>query len=420
MNIALLLKIVFQRKSWIIATSLVAAVAAVWILVNAEPLYVSGSKLWIRESAENSSLLRIERTGAASDTHIQVQEQVIRSNRVMDGALVRGDLAKPVASRSILSRYKKPSEAPPAPKRLDALKALASSVNVSIVNPEVLIVSATMNDPELAQRAVQSVIDEFQEVSLEIAVDAIDRHQEYLEKQRSERDAKLREQQDALQRFEERHPEVTSAPGDSAGLTGTGGGIQSPTFAKSTTDVGPVPLISRQLAELELKRNRLAATLDPKSYEMKKLNLEIEQGKALLDTYLASLAQQGKMQLEYDTMNWELEQRRTSTAELLKEIQQLDVSRGSRIAEQSGITVLDPPSFDPEKIHPKKKATLMAALVLGTIAGGGLALLAHLLDPRIRYAEALETSLKVPVLADLPYKKPTRAERKAAKAKAGA
>jgi|GEM_PF-1210067 len=326
MNIALLLKIVFQRKSWIIATAFIAGLAALWILVNAEPLYVSGAKLWIRESAENSSLLRIERTGAASDTHIQVQEQVIRSNRVMDGALQRGDLGKPVKSRSMLSKYRPPKQDPVAPDHLDALKALAGSVNVSIVNPEVLIVSATMNDPELAQRAVQSVIDEFQEVSLEIAVDAINRHQQYLEEQRVEREAKLREQQEALIAFEERHPELSStagnlAPGDSIGPVGSGGGIQSPTFAKSTTDVGPVPLISRQLAELELKRNRLAATLDPQSYELKKLNQEIEQGKALLDTYLASLAQQGKMQLEYETMNWELEQRRKSYAELLKEIQ---------------------------------------------------------------------------------------------------
>lgn len=398
MNIGLLLKIAFERKAWPIATLLIAALAASWMLINAEPVYVSGAKLWVRQRMESSELLRTQRTGAQSDTHINVQAQVIQSNRVMDGALDRADhLLQHTPSRSIRSKLRPPPPPTEAPVRLKCLKALARSVNVSIVNPEVLIVSAQMNDPKLAQSAVQAVIDEYQEASLQLALDEIKRHAEYLDKQGKEREADIATQQAELLAFEQRHPELGKTPIQDLSIT-------SPTFAEQTTDVGAVPLITRQLAEMELKRNNLSATLAPGSYELRQLEAEIRQGQALLQNYLNALAEQGRMQVQHESMRWQLEQKRKAYASLVEEVQRLDLSRGSRIAEQSGITVLDPPSFDPEHIHPKKKATLMAAMVLGLIGGAGLGLLAHLLDPTVRYREALEASTGAPVLAVIPRK----------------
>jgi len=403
MNLSYLFRLVFLRKWWLLLPLMISPIFTVYLLLSAEPEYLSGAKLWVKEQSESSDLLRIERNGSHGDTHINVQSQIIMSNRTMEEVIKRTGLIIPPPSRSVLGLRRQAkgqaTKETKAPSKIDALKSIHKSVHVNVVNPEILIISAHMNDPHLAQLVVSNVVDVYRENSLALVLDEIERHEKYLITQQERLDKEVNEQEQLLIDFESNHPEVAG---------GMGRAIQSPTYALETAQVGPVPLLARQLAELELKRNHLATTLESNSFELKSLDAEISAGRALLDSYLASLSIQAKQQVEHDKLSWSLDKLRESRAALQAEVMQIALSRGAKIAEASGITVLDQPSFDDERIAPKRKNALIGSIVLGLLGGLGLLVVVSLLDTVYRYPEEIEADLEVPVLATLPLIKRRR------------
>ncbi len=72
----------------------------------------------------------------------------------------------------------------------------------------------------------------------------------------------------------------------------------------------------------------------------------------------------------------------------------------------SNISVVQPASFEPRAIRPRKALNLALGLIVAVCGAFGIALLAEYLDHSLRTPEEVETNLDVPTLASIPRMRP--------------
>lgn len=83
-----------------------------------------------------------------------------------------------------------------------------------------------------------------------------------------------------------------------------------------------------------------------------------------------------------------------------KRIRELDLSEAASAAVE--VSVVEPARVSERVFSPQKKTTLAIALVLGLIAGLGLACVRDWLDPRLRDADEIKAVLGMPILGMVP------------------
>jgi len=391
------LHLFFLRWKWIVIPPVMAVLFSGVLLLFVQPKYVSVFKLWMKDRYEESGLLRIQRKGVQEDTHIQVQSEIIKSNRVLEDVAKRLDLSRPLPSQSLIARFtgwgqgEDGVEDKTAAER-SAVKALHKNVTTEIVNPEIMLVIVYMNEPELARTVARTVVESYRDTYLELLLYELDANEEYLltrQKQLAE-DIEARTQD--LIEFEQQYREAYHESGLQLQA-------ESPQFAENTVDAGPVPLIMRQLADLEMQRNRLSVIATAENASLKRLDAEIRKNRELLDRYLQKMSTQATLAIQHKDLLWRLQEARTSYKILIEEMDKLTLSRGVKMKEGRSITVLDAPSLDTEQVFPRKKATLIAAAIVGGMAGLALAYLIQVADPTYHVASQLAEELKVPVAA---------------------
>ncbi len=389
------LHLFFLRWKWIVIPPVIAVLFSGVLLLFVQPKYVSVFKLWVKDRHEESGLLKIQRKGLQEDTHIQVQSEIIKSNRVLEEVAKRLDLSRPLPSQSLISQFTGwgqndgGAEDKIAAER-SAVKALHKNVTTEIVNPEIMLVIVHMNEPELARTVAQTVVESYRDTYLELLLNELDANEDYLRIRQQQLSADIEARTQDLIEFEQQYREAYHESGVQLQA-------ESPQFAEDTVDAGPVPLIMRQLAELEMQRNRLSVIATAENASLKRLDEEIQKNRELLDRYLKKMSTQATLAIQHKDLLWRLQDARTSYKGLVEEIDKLKLSRGVKMKEGRSITVLDPPSLDTEQVFPRKKATLIAAAIVGSMAGLALAYLIQVADPTFHVASQLSEELKVPV-----------------------
>lgn len=404
-----LLYLLSTRKMLILFPLFLTPLFAILLLLFTEPTFISVAKIWAKEKADESMLLRIQRKGIQENTYAEVQAQIIKSNKVFQQVIEKLHLDRAIPSRTIFARLtgrggegKEPSDE----SLLEALHMLHKQVSVDVVNPEVLIITAKMNTPELSQKVLEAVIEFYKKVYLEILNKEVDDYEKLLAKQIASINRELREKSNRLLAFESHNPlhfakrgighqlltpvAVVDAISEKVGF--------SPSLAKTIADASPIPLIMNRIGELEMEQNQLKSIAGVNNFKLRQVEEEIGKNKLLLERYNRDLSNQALLTIHHDELIWELEETRKRYDYVVGEYDKILVSRGFKVKQTSSITILDSPTYEPKAIAPKKRMTVMASTFLGLVIAFALFYLSVVSDQKVYFSEELERISDLPLL----------------------
>ena len=418
MNIRSILYILFLRKWLIIIPPFVTCSLAVIILLFVEPVYTASIKLWNKEMKEESSILKVVRSDSQKDLYANVQREIIRSGAVLEKVLDEQNLIDPPESNSMLSRfYKLPKQEPKKPlsekqKRIAALSALQKNINVDIINPEIILITAKMNSPQLCLDVVNSVARNYKEAYLNILNEEIDEYEDVLKNRLSELSNKLIDSENTLKAFEDKNPDTIRKPqfqnrfGKLPDNVSNSLNVKTPlpSMSSDMNQVNPLTLVIHELSKLELQKSKLLTEVSRESELLKRVNQEIERNRQLLTAHMDKLSSQAKLAVEYQRLQWQVHLERERYTALLAEFDKITLSRGTKMKQISSISVLDKAVAPLYPIYPKKKMIVIAACFLGILTGLACAYLAHIIDTHIYTEDEILDQTGLPVLAVISYK----------------
>lgn len=416
MSLRNILYILFLRKWLIIIPPILTCLIAVCILVFVQPIYVSSLKMWNKEMQEGSEILQVVRKGDQKDVYANVQREIIRSGIVMEKVLDELNLIKPPPSNSMAARIFKHQPKPSKQKlnesqrRIEALNALQQSVEVDIINPEVMIISSRMNSPELSLKVVQSVAENYKETYLEILNNEIDRFEEVLTKRLSKLQSDLRNSENKLQDFENQNPDIVRKPEFQNRFNKLPNSAQDslnvktplPSMSSDMNQVNSLTIVIHELAKLEMKKSKLLTEVSENSDLLKSVDAEIVRNKKLLDKNMSKLSIQAKLAVDYQRLQWQVNLSRERYTSLLAEIDKIVLSRGTKMKQISGISVLNEATAPLYPVYPKKKMIVIAAGFFGILTGLACVYLAQLADNSFHLANEVKDELDLPVIGVIP------------------
>jgi uncharacterized protein involved in exopolysaccharide biosynthesis len=371
-------------------------------LCTVEPAYVSVAKVWTKERNEDSGLLRILREGEQEETHAKVQTEILFSDRVAVAVIDELGLLVPPPSQSTVSKLfgrggTRELEVDQERARGYALRALKKSLKVDLLNPEVLKISISMNEPYLSRRVLQSTMRHYQSVYLSMLQTEIEGYERYLGTEVLRLSGEVEQKMALLLEFESAHPELQRE------LTASVE-VEAPVPAALGRDVGDVsslPLIMSRISELELRRNQLSTVAGKGNHELDRVEKEIAKNLLLKDEYTQRLTGQAKLLVLHQQHEWELESARKRYSKMREAYDEVTVSKGTMLEQSASITVLDAPSLNLVRVAPRKKVILAASLFVGILLGLSAVYLATLFDKSYRRACEVEEETGLPVIGKL-------------------
>ena len=433
MSLRLIIYIIVYQKWFIIIPAILAPFIAGLMLTTVEPVYTSQAKVWSKEKQEESRLLQVKRFGSQGDTYADVQSNIITSNVVLEEVVNKLNLINPPPSNSIISRMF-PSEIEPIqPEEKDkaiteAVKALKGSVWVEIINPEILRIDVRMNSAILATEVAREVIDAYKRQYLLLLTREVNQYETFLAEHMAQVKNDVKSAQKRLLDFESVHPELAVSKEsrltpkeispNAAGLAknphSSKGALPSQQFSKQLSsstplvfvkdmgDVSAVPEILKRLAELKMKRNSIHFSAGTESLQLKFIDEEIKKTNEFLNEQIRDLSIQSQAAIEHESIIWDYSEARRHLIGITSEYNKILLSRGTKLKQISSIIILDPPSFDSQKVYPRKKSTLIATIFLGTLVGFALAYIAHLCDHTFHLPEEVTSATDLIVLGNSP------------------
>jgi len=180
--------------------------------------------------------------------------------------------------------------------------------------------------------------------------------------------------------------------------------------------------LAKELAKLEVERRGLMADFTEAHPSVQLLSSQIVAAqKRMLDTFQS--LQYGFLKriddLDDDIAGLEVELKKLPEAEqqlarltrlatvnadiytfLLQKHEEARIARAATI---SSINIIDPAIVPDEPVKPNKKKNLLLALIVGCMAGIGVAFFLEYLDDTVKDAESARAILGVPVLSVIPY-----------------
>ncbi len=392
-------RLVQWKWMWIIP-AVTAPVLALVLLLFVDPAYVSTCRLWVKERAEGSELLKIQRLGQQQNTYVEVQREIFSSNPVLEDVVRRGNLSAPPPRQSIFSRLTGLGRHPGAIAEIDATDDLRERVWVEVVNPEIIVVGCRMNTPELAQSTLNELVESYRRQYLNILNFEVNEYKRFLEEALRGLIGGVAVLEQDLEEFESAHPDTaTQPPLVSESLLR---GSPEIGLVREVNDVSPVPLVLQELARLELELNQAEIRFAPASTRVRQLNRQITKNRELLEGYMAELSESARLAVKHEAIKWRLQEARRQYTSINSEYHRILITEGTKLKQTSSITMLNLPTFEPEQISPRKKVTLFASLVLGFFFGFALFYLRFLMDRTYCLPEEVEQDLGLPVLAVVP------------------
>lgn len=416
MNFKQIIYILFLRKWLMIVPPILTCCLAVGILIFVQPIYVSSLKMWNKEMQEGSSILQVVRKGDQKDVYANVQREIIRSGIVMHKVLDELNLIQPPPSNSMASKIFKYNSKPSKTKlngdqrRIEALTALQKSVEVDIVNPEVVIISAKMNSPELSLKVVQSVAANYKNTYLEILNKEIDQFEEVLKKRLAKLESELKDSELLLQAFENKNPDIVRKPEFQNRFSKLPNSSQKslnvktplPSMSSDMNQVNSMTIIMHELARLEMKKSKLLTEVSESSELLKIVNAEINRNTTILELSMSKLSIQAKLAVDYQRLQWRVNLSRERYTTLLSEIDKIILSRGTKMKQIGGISVLNEATAPLYPVYPKKKMIVIAAGFFGVLTGLACVYLAQITDSSFHLPNEVNSELDLPVIGVIP------------------
>lgn len=369
---------------------------SVALILFSEPSFISTIKLWTKEKQQESMLLKVMRKGIQEETYVEVQREILLSDRVLKLVIDKNNLLVPPDSQKpiykILQKLGIDREEEIVEESIEerVIESLKKSIKVEILNPEVLEISVATNSPKLSYEVGVSLIEAYRTVYLEMLNQEVMHYQTFLENRLKEIDENLLVVNDQLLAFEANNPEVMISNGNFENYT------LPPSLAREIGDSSPIPHLLQRLGDLQMKSNQIAINAGKNSDRLKQVNNEIAETERLLSKYKNQLTGQAKLITEYEYLKWNQLNLRKSFDYVSDEMDKILLLQGAQLKQMGAITVLDFPYQPSIKSAPKKKKILIMALFLGSFIGFSVAYLRQIFNPIILVSEDLEKITKKP------------------------
>lgn len=401
MSVRKFIFMLFYFKWLLIVPALIAPVISFIMLLFVEPSFSSSCKLWTKEHAESSQLLRVQRAGTQETTFVEVQREIIMSDGVFNEVIDKCDLLTPPPSQTLFAKITgMKQKVDPISEgfdpKIEALRALRHSVWTAIVNPEILTVEVKMNSPELAQKVLLALLDSYRSNYLRILSAETKEYRQFLSSQLEHMRERLHDKEQELIDYEQKTPLLQTTPGQ---YTITSGSLD---FANGVGDFSPVPAILKELATLEMMKVRALSRYDKDASKIAEIERMIAENQTLLEQHSRNLSEMAKKAVLHKSLQWELQELRRHISEMETEYYQINISEGAKVKQVSNITVLEQPEIDIRPVYPKKKATIMASVFLGLIFGVGLVYLRIFTDGTYHLPEDIVADTGLSVIQVFP------------------
>ena len=456
--------ILLRHKWTILSVMLVALLVGAILSFSATPIFEAVGRVVInREGAETAGMKNSDASGNDSgddymvamdtQTHVlqsdAIAKQVIRKLNLDSNLAFAGKGAPPAASAAdaslIDSRFIEPHlEAALVGKFHGALQ-----IN-SIPRTRLLEIRFSSSDPNLAAKAVNTLIDTYIEQNYKTRLDATTRTADWLTQQLSELQLRVEESQEKLVRYQKAHgilgidekeniitsklnelnKELTAAEADRMQkesiyrMAGSG----DPELLSSLDPSSPLVKLRGQEEDLHRQLAQASVRFQPTFPKVQELNGELEAVQADIKTEVDRLASKYKKDyfaalehekllraslenqktdanqlnesaIEYSLLKRDVDSNRQLYEGLLQKLKEAGVMTGLR---SSNVRIVDPASAPTAPSSPNIPRNLLVSLLVGLAGGVSLAFILESRDDAVHSLEQAQMVAGLPSLAIVP------------------
>jgi succinoglycan biosynthesis transport protein ExoP len=473
-------KVIRRRRRTVLTAFFVLFGAVLIGTLKQKPVY--RAKALIEIDKENPSLVTSQellQLDEVSDAYLETQYRVLTS----------GDLAERVIRQLALDHNPEflPSPSPWLWKRLASLVSAAGPASGSAAAParslresvlshfeegldiqpfrrsRVVEIRFDSQDPDLAERVVNSLTENYIQKNLEARWAATQKTSDWLAQQLQDLKTKLEDSEDAMQKYaadngllyletDKGHAEsildqslrglqeeLTQAQADRFQKESLFGLVQAGEYGSlpGVVDNRLLQDLTVRLADLERDRAQLAATFKDDYPRVKEVHSQIAEVQSALDRerrraaqkigndYFAALRREKLVQqafaekqtqanqfaaksVQYGILSREVDSNKGLYEGLLQRLKEAGVSAGLKA---SNIRVVDPGTVSYKPVSPILPLNLGLAAFLGMALGVAIAFLQERLDQTLRNVDDVDQVLSMPVLGLIPVLKSSRGRK---------
>ena len=457
--------IALRHKWTILSAMLVALVVGAVVSFSTTPVYEALGRVVInREGADTAGLKNSDASGSDSYDDYMVamdtQTHVLQSDAIAKLVIRRLNLdSDPAFAGKGAAPASSTPEASPAqsryiePHREAGLVAkFHGSLQInSIPRTRLLEIRFSSTDPNLAAKAVNTLIDTYIEQNYKTHLDATVRTADWLAQQLSELQMKVEESQEKLVRYQKEHgilgidekeniitskldelnKELTSAEADRMQkesvyrLASSG----DPDLLSNLDPSSPLVKLRSQEEDLHRQLAQASVHFQPTYPKVEELNKQLEAVQADIKSEITRLAaryqkdyeaalgrekllraslesqktEQNRLNesaIEYSLLKRDVESNRQLYEGLLQKLKEAGVMTGLR---SSNVRIVDPASAPTAPSTPNIPRNLLMSLAMGLAGGLGLAFLLESRDDTVHSLEQVRMITALPSLAVIPF-----------------
>jgi Mrp family chromosome partitioning ATPase/capsular polysaccharide biosynthesis protein len=263
-----------------------------------------------------------------------------------------------------------------SPKDLEniilAIQAAARADNEAMTN--ILYISVEYSNAEMAAKIANTISEVYINDDMEEKSERARNVRIFIEEQLAKAERRLSEAENNLKAFKEQEKEQAT---------------------------GIAVAIENNISTLEKQRMDLLKIYTDKYPDVIKITEQIDD----LRGQFKSLPQN---EIDYARLNREYEVNEKSYRLLQSKLEDARIAEAEKVQD---VKVVNPATVPKAPIKPKKELAVLLGLIVGVVLGIFIAFLVETLDTSIGTIDDLETLLKLPVLAVIPYMKPKPRKR---------
>lgn len=448
---------IILKHRWTIAAFFTVIVVVVTVgSFLAEPIFRATAQILIeRESPEILSLPEVMALNTADRDYYQTQYEILKSRSLAERVVTQLDLLHhPEFAPKKKISDDQPPNSDPAPSWLSNA-FLGRVVIEPVKNSRLVNVSFESIDPQLAQKATNTLAEEYILQNLELHSQLSQEASQWLWNEILEQRKKLEESESALQNYKVEHgiiaieeketitpqklaelnSEVLTAQNQRAELETKVRQITSLVSEGKSLESVPEVLnnpfiqdLKNKQAALVQEHAELASKYGPKHPQMiriqseldtvqQQINNEVEKIvnsiriqyqvakaketdlKTAFEAQKAEALDLSRKSVQYNILKREADTNRQMYDQMMKRLRETSISEE---IESTNIRIVDRAELPRKPIRPNKRMNILLAALIGLSLGIGLAFFFEYLDTSIKTPEEIEKNLNLPYLGTVP------------------
>ena len=458
--------VIRKRYATVLTTLFLVFTAALIGTLKEKPTYEAKTLIEIqKEDPDIPSLQELFQLDTISDTYLETQDQILKSDDLARRVIVRLHLTQfpEFGARTMAPGAQNENQNPlvsPSASDLnavpdEALKKFQQRLSVEPVKRSRLIeITFDSNDPALAARVANAVVSTYIQQNLASRWQVSQSATEWLQQQLLDMKAKLEQSQDDLQQYahdnglvfletdqgntenisvqalRELEQDLTKAEADRYHYESLYRLVQQGNYASlpGVFDNKLLQDLTEKLADLERERSRLASEFNPEYPRLKEVQSQIDESESELaserqrgaqlidDNYQAALDRENMLRQAFDeqkkeandiaekSVQYNILKREADTNKQLYVdlLEKMKETAVSTSLKATNIRIVDTAHLPRRPDRPRVLLNLSAAAAFGLFLGIGFVFLQEHLDDAFKSVQEAEQFLQLPSLGSIP------------------